>query len=107
MSITQRRQTWAQRIADCEASGQTIIAWCQANEIKLCNYHYWKRRLREQGESTPGPLQWLSLDIQPLEERPSLPTGSLVVEVGQVRIIVATGFDQRVFRDVVNILQTL
>lgn len=107
MNQTQRRHLWKQRIADCEASGQTIIAWCQANEIKSCNFYYWKRRLREQGEITQGPLQWLSLDIQPLEERPSLPTGSLAVEVGQVRIIVTTGFDQCVFRDVVHILQTL
>lgn len=107
MSISQRRQIWEQRIADCEASGQTIIAWCHANEVKLCNYHYWKRRLREPGESKAGPLQWLSLDIQPLEERPGLATGSLAVEVGQARIIVNPGFDQSVFRDVVNILQTL
>ena len=108
MKQSSKRSEWEQRIADCENSGQTIAVWCEANGVKLCNFYYWKRRLRDQTDSSAGqPIKWMSLDIRSLEERPSLPEGTLSVEIGQARIIVTQGFDQHVFRDIVNILQTL
>lgn len=108
MDQNQKQQEWEHRIADCANSGQTIATWCEANHIKLCNFYYWKRRLRDQsGSGTGQPIKWMSLDIRPLEERPSWPEGAVTVEIGQARVLVAQGFDQRVFRDIVNILQTL
>ena len=108
MKQNQKCVEWEKRIADCANSGQTIAAWCETNGIKLSNFYYWKRRLRDQtGIGAGQPIRWMSLDIRPLEDRPSLPEGALSIEIGQARIIVTQGFDQRVFRDIVNILQTL
>lgn len=108
MKQKSNRIKWEQRIADCADSGQTIATWCETNDVKLCNFYYWKRRLRDRSETEAvQPIKWMSLDIRPMEERPSLPEGAVSVEIGQARVVVAQGFDQRVFRDVVNILQTL
>lgn len=108
MKQNQKNSEWEQRIADCANSGQTIVTWCEANGIKLCNFYYWKRRLRDLSEKENGqPIKWMSLDIRSQEDRSSLPEGAVSVEIGQARVIVAQGFDQRVFRDIVNILQTL
>lgn len=108
MKQNQKHIEWEQRIADCTNSGQTIAAWCEANGIKLCNFYYWKRRLRDQAETgADQPVKWMSLDIQPFEERSSWPEGAVSVEIGQAKVVVTQGFDQRVFRDIVNILQTL
>ena len=108
MKQSQKQMEWEQRIADCANSGQSIATWCETNDVKLCNFYYWKRRLRDQAESEAGqPIKWMSLDIQPLEDRSPWPEGAVTVEVGQARVLVTQGFDQRVFRDIVNILQTL
>ncbi len=108
MKQNQKRIEWEQRIADCENSGQTIATWCEANGIKTCNFYYWKRRIREHAQGGTGqPIKWMSLDIRPLDDQPSWPQGAVSVEVGHARIIVTQGFDQHVFRDIVNILQTL
>lgn len=107
MRQSQKRSEWEQRIRDCEASGQTIATWCAANDIKLCNFHYWKRRLRDLSEAGPDqPVRWFSLDIRPSVEPAPAPEGAISVAIGQARIILAAGFDQHLFRDIVNILKS-
>lgn len=108
MKQSNKRIEWEQRIADCASSGQTIATWCDANGVKLCNYSYWKRRLQDLSETEDiQPIKWMSLDIRPLADGLSVPEGAVSVEIGHARVVVAQGFDQRVFRDIVNILQTL
>ena len=36
---------WAQRVSACRNSGQTVKAWCAANEICEQTYYRWQRRI--------------------------------------------------------------
>ena len=50
-----RLQHWAKIIAECQASTQTVKAWCEANDIHIKTYYYWLRKLRQRTlESIPS-----------------------------------------------------
>ena len=38
---------WQQRILDCQSSGMSVKAWCQANGISTGSYYYHLRKIRE------------------------------------------------------------
>ena len=40
-------QEWQQRILDCQSSGMSIKAWCQANGISTGAYYFHLRKIRE------------------------------------------------------------
>lgn len=109
MTQEQKRQEWSQRIDEYVASGQTIAVWCAANDIKPCNFNYWRHRLRTRPEDRSNqPVKWLTLDCEIPEttEQDHVPD-TIAVQIGQARITVRKGFDQGLFRDIVNILQML
>lgn len=43
-----RSNQWAQQIAECQSSGQTVKAWCVEHGINIKSYYYWLRKLRLQ-----------------------------------------------------------
>ena len=45
----QRRELWRERIAQQEAGGQSIPAYCRERGLKEHAFYWWRRRLREQG----------------------------------------------------------
>lgn len=40
-------QEWQQRILDCQNSGMSVKAWCQANGISTSSYYFHLRKIRE------------------------------------------------------------
>ena len=40
-------QEWQQRILDCQSSGMSVKAWCQANGISTSSYYFHLRKIRE------------------------------------------------------------
>ena len=38
---------WQHRILDCQSSGMSVKAWCQANGISTGSYYYHLRKIRE------------------------------------------------------------
>lgn len=40
-------QEWQQRIMDCQSSGMSVKAWCQANGISTGAYYFHLRKIRE------------------------------------------------------------
>ena len=40
-------QEWQQRIMDCQTSGMSVKAWCQANGISTGSYYFHLRKIRE------------------------------------------------------------
>ena len=40
-------QEWQQRILDCQSSGMSVKAWCQANGISTGSYYFHLRKIRE------------------------------------------------------------
>ena len=39
---------WAARFTDQKASGLTIRAWCEQNQVSFHKYNYWKHILKEE-----------------------------------------------------------
>ena len=39
---------WAARFTDQKASGLTVRAWCEQNQISIHKYNYWKHILKEE-----------------------------------------------------------
>ena len=38
---------WQQRVLDCQNSGMSVKAWCQANGISTGSYYFHLRKIRE------------------------------------------------------------
>ena len=43
-----RADNWRSLIQECQQSGQTVVQWCQTNNINTKTYYYWLRKLRTQ-----------------------------------------------------------
>ena len=39
---------WAARFTDQKASGLTVRAWCEQNQVSIHKYNYWKHLLKEE-----------------------------------------------------------
>ena len=50
-----RLAEWAPHIADQKASGLTVTAWCEQNNISRDKFFYWKRLLKDEAVSQMLP----------------------------------------------------
>lgn len=70
-----RLAEWAPHIADQKASGLTVTAWCEQNNISRDKFFYWKRLLKDEAVSQMLP------DIVPIT-LPSIPPESTTLDIG-------------------------
>lgn len=106
MTNTELRSMWEQYLAEYETSGQTVKAWCQEQAIKESRFYYWQRKMRMEQTQKEQPVKWLSLDLDH-HKQASLSFDCITVNIGQATIELRTGFDQDLFREIVQALQTL
>ena len=69
------RDRWASILADFSSSGLTIDRFCQRRGLALSTFHFWRRRLRDDGahSSHAVPLVELrDLDRRPADVAPHL-----------------------------------
>jgi hypothetical protein len=100
------RQIWEQRFSDFEASGQTVVAWCEQHQIKSHQFFYWRRRTRDVEVAQPSqPNKWLSMDY---DFKPADPVSekTITVQIGPISILVNKGFDPDLFLKIISILQS-
>jgi len=97
---------WEQRLAEHEGSGKSIAAWCKEQEVKENQFYYWRKKLRTGQAEKTQPVQWLPLDLQPSKQ--ASPVGDwITVHIGQAAVEIRKGFDHRLLREIVQILQTI
>jgi len=74
-----RLSQWTQLVADCQASGMTVRAWCAEHDVNPKTYYYWLRKLRLQTIASlpeeakaelvptggPEPVTFRKLEVQP------------------------------------------
>lgn len=109
MENLELRNVWAERVMACQASGQTAVAWCAANNLKIDQYKHYlqqQRKLeRSAVRSNATPARWLPVEIDassPLEAKNSQKT--LLIKVGYATIEISPGFDPALLADVVRVL---
>lgn len=100
----QRREEWIARVADYQASGQTMKAWCAANHTSKDQLRYWLRTLKNRPSSSAAEpaARFVPLSICESSTVASSPT--LFVHVGTARIELQAGFDAQLLRQVVAAL---
>lgn len=103
MKDSDLRSLWEQRLAEYEISGKSIKAWCQEQTIKENQFYYWRRKLRLNQAENKQPVKWLPLEV----EQANLTADSIAVHVGQVTVEVKSGFNQHLFREIIQVLQTI
>ena len=58
-----RRATWQRLLAEQQASGLSVVAWCFQQDIREQTFYYWRKRLSKPtvppAATTP---HWLALD---------------------------------------------
>lgn len=98
------RSLWEQRFVEYKTSDKSIPAWCQEQSIRANQFYYWRRKLRmSQADNDMQPVKWLPLGL----EQASLAPDYIAVHVGQVTVELQKGFDQHMFREIIQILQTI
>lgn len=73
----QRRELWRQRIAEQEAGGQSIRAYCRERELKESAFYGWRVRLRKQNT----PVRFALVETKPTVE--TLPPLELLLASGE------------------------
>ncbi|MDD4590340.1 MAG: hypothetical protein PHG06_07925 [Parabacteroides sp.] len=97
---------WEQRLAEYENSGQTIKAWCQEQAIKEHQFYYWRKKLCMEQAELGQPVKWLPLDMD-RNKQTRFAQDSIAVHIGEVTIELKSGFDQHLFREIIQALQTV
>jgi hypothetical protein len=103
MISEEQSSLWEQRLTEHETSGESIAAWCKEQSIKINQFYYWRKRLRLSQVANDRPVKWLPLGL----EQANLAPDFIAVHVGQVTVELRKGFDQNLFREIVQILQTI
>ena len=94
----QRHATWQRLLAEQQASGSSVTAWCFAQDISLQTFYYWRKRLAAPPPSATPP-QWVALVPAPGVGQP------LTLRVGSVTLEVTAGFDPHLLADVLTVLE--
>jgi len=105
MTSNERRALWEQRLDEYEASGQRILTWCEEKSITPRQFYYWRKKLRPEQLKKEQPVKWLSLKYNMRESVSA--EEAIAVHIGQATIEVRKGFDQGLFRKIIQVLQTL
>lgn len=99
MTSDARRADWQRLLAEQQASGLSITAWCFQQDIREQTFYNWRKRL---AATVPTPSastsQWLALAPTPAAGQ------GLTLQVGRVAITVTAGFDPQLLADVVRVL---
>jgi hypothetical protein len=107
MSGEERVQVWRKRLESWSASGLNQKQWCLEHGVSLCQFGYWRKRLREiddagSGQTRMGAHAWCAMQVVDQS-----PRRGLEIHVGSACIAVEPGFDEGLLRSVVAALAPL
>jgi transposase len=107
-------ETWAKRVEEWQASGQTSVAYSEGREFTAGGLRHWAHRLRVQeakeGRAVTRPPVKLArvravrvCGPAEMVERPGAESG-VAVMIGRARIVVGRGFDPSTLATVLAVL---
>jgi hypothetical protein len=99
----ERQNEWTKRIAAYKASGLTMAAWCNANQVTLEQLKYWTRKLKN--IASPDPVSTARfIPVTVTEPVAPYAAALLVIHVGPASITLQKGFDPQLLREAVEAL---
>ena len=107
MTKGERQELWATRIAEYQASGQSVKEWCASHEgVSPRQLWYWLQKYKNQKEAFSNKSnQWLPIEIS--EQSSGVHGNSLLIRIGQAGIEVRPGFDPELLAQVIRVLVAL
>ncbi len=105
MTKRQRHTNWKSRLAAFQASGKTQTAWCEENNVKLCQLRYQLRKASPANAATDSQPHWLSMEVG--DDPPKNPINSLCIRVGSATVEVRSGFDRELLADTLRVLRAI
>jgi transposase len=97
---------WSRRVADWQASGLSALAFSRSKQLQASELRKWGKALAvapvPRGSETRVTMARVVAVSGPVAASPT--PASLVVEVGDARIVVPPDFDGRALRSVIAIL---
>lgn len=93
---------WTERIQAYQASGQTMKAWCAEQNLTVHQLKYWLYKAQR-----PNQVDSVTIFRPVSVTRQAASTESLQIQVGPARIVVRSGFEPELLRDVVEALTPL
>ena len=91
----QKRKYWSKLIAEQEASGQTIRAFCQEQGVGDHCFYYWRKRLQKSEAVQFALLKTVASAAPPLE---------LILTNGE-QLRIRNGVDAATFRVVLDVVR--
>jgi len=107
-----RLRQWMKIIEECQASNQTVKAWCSQHEIGIKSYYYWLRKIRLKAcQSMELQTPAVKREIVPLRLNSQPFTSSVhpavTIHFGSASIDIAEGTSQATIEAVLRSLQSV
>ncbi len=108
-----RADRWRMLIQICQQSGQTVVSWCEENNVNIKTYYYWLRKLRKQELCTkelPVPIpEEKPAVFKQLEVTSPLPNkqAAVIIRLPQATLEIADGTSQQTIQAVLLALQNV
>ena len=107
-----RADNWRGLIQECQQSGQTVVQWCQTNNINIKTYYYWLRKLRtqalvEKGLPVPGDASKQPVAFKQLEVKSPVANtlAAVIVHLPHATLEITEGTSQQTIQAVLLALQ--
>ncbi len=108
-----RADRWRMLIQTCQQSGQTVVNWCEENDINIKTYYYWLRKLRKQELCTkelPVPVpDEKSVSFKKLEVHTPVSNtqAAVIIRLNGATVEISEGTSQQTIQAVLLALQSV
>lgn len=104
MTDSTLRSHWETQIEAYRESGLTLQAWCDREGVSKEHMKYWMYKRKAARQTRRPSATFVPVHVESTARSADL--SPIWVQVGEVRVGVAAGFDPRLLRDVVEALRT-
>lgn len=103
-AMTETETKWSERARDWRASGKNAEEYAERRGFKGSTLRFWASNLRRVLATGPQPSPKRQVRMVRVVARPSRQEAAVEVIVGAARVVVRTGFDGVLLREVVSAL---
>ena len=110
-----RAEQWAGIIQECQASNQTVTAWCEEHDVGIKAYYYWLRKLRLAAIQKANPTALVEVSKQEpavfkkLEVTTPVPNthAAVIIRLNGATVEITEGTSQQTIQAVLLALQSV
>lgn len=107
MDGVERAEIWLELIAEQEASGLSIAAWCRDAGVNPATMYWWRSELKRRARATMGSGGPAFVRVRVAGEATGRRDSGLRLIVGGREVLVEADFDERVLIQLVQCLERL